>query len=497
MIVLASTATILQVGIGSATVTNPVIASVSWAPTGGSLPSEETISITSNTIQTIVSAPVANQSIVIGSISVMNQDTIAHQCTIYKNPGAALPLYSALLQPGWNLSYSSGGWLVSDSNGAQVTTVPYLKNQANGLLVLDTNAYPPVANMPPYAQLGIKNVLINGDFDFWQRNTSNTFTGYTNSSTYATVSGYVADRWQVVAQDTNCVVSQISFSANTSVPNNSLTGGPDFCLLIDFPAPSVNTAYLQICQRIEDVHTLSGQNFTLSFWAKSDTTANIGWFINQNYGTYANGVGIGSSEAAGSNVFTCNTTWQYYTWSGTMPSISSNTVGTASFINLVAQISGNNSGFNLGAQAANVYFSRIQLEPGQYATPYDKRPYALEYSMCQRYYEKSYPLTTLPGTANVNNGRVIVYQTGQSAAPTSFTSMVFFRETKRVLPTLVGYSQLNGTAGYCSDVAANVDVTANFSADIGPSSFASVITRSGTTGNNVNLQYHWSADAEF
>lgn len=63
-------------------------------------------------------------------------------------------------------------------------------------------------------------------------------------------------------------------------------------------------------------------------------------------------------------------------------------------------------------------FSLVQLEPGSKATPFEQRPYAVEYALCQRYYET--------GTAgqSINN----------AAASTTVSHTVYFRVTKRAAP---------------------------------------------------------------
>ncbi len=63
-------------------------------------------------------------------------------------------------------------------------------------------------------------------------------------------------------------------------------------------------------------------------------------------------------------------------------------------------------------------FTKVQLEPGSHATVFEQRPYAVEYALCQRYYET--------GTAgqSVNN----------AAAAATVSHTVYFRVTKRAAP---------------------------------------------------------------
>lgn len=60
---------------------------------------------------------------------------------------------------------------------------------------------------------------------------------------------------------------------------------------------------------------------------------------------------------------------------------------------------------NLWGTTGNyIEITGLQFEKGTIATPFEFRPFALELQLCQRYYEKSYPYTVVPGTdVNTSN----------------------------------------------------------------------------------------------
>lgn len=234
-----------------------------------------------------------------------------------------------------------------------------------------------------------RNRIINGNFDFWQRGTS--VTGVTNGQ-------YLADRWVSLRVGTTANVSQQSFTlGQTDVPCE-----PAYFHRIVVTSVANAANYYRIDQLIESVRTLAGQTATLSFWAKANASKNIAVEISQNFGTG----GSPSSSVTGIGVTTCalTTSWQKFTVTVNIPSISGKTLG-----------SGNNdwlgvhfwfdagSSFasrtnSLGQQSGTFDIAQVQLEAGSVATPFEMRPMGTELALCQRYYIKmqQYIQDTIP-----------------------------------------------------------------------------------------------------
>jgi hypothetical protein len=198
---------------------------------------------------------------------------------------------------------------------------------------------------------GMRNAIINGNFDIWQRGTS--FTG----------SEYGADRWTHRRDGTTHTATRQAFTlGQTDVP-----GEPTyFCrTVVSSVAGAGNLSRLD--QQIEDVRTFAGQQITLSFWAKADATKNIAASFQQSFG------GGGSPSAVvhfGSTKVSIGTSWQKVTVTATVPSISGKTFGTAGNHALVAIIwfdagsDYNSQTDTLGQQSGTFEIAQVQVEPG-------------------------------------------------------------------------------------------------------------------------------------
>lgn len=253
--------------------------------------------------------------------------------------------------------------------------------------------------------LGFKNKLINGNFDFWQRGT----TGTTTTSGSA-----VTDRWQYLTDgtlNTATTLSRQTFPVGqTAVPNN-----PTYALQIAYT--SVNTPSNYIRQRIENVATLAGETATFSFFVRTTSgTIIVGAQFQQEFGT-------GGSPSAGvygilANTFTATTTWQRFSISGVITSISGKTIGANNDSALNAAIT-----FPAGGASGSIQVAQCQVEAGVTATDYDIRPLATEYPMCLRYFYQG----ALSGS-------------GCSGGATSQFNAVAFPQPMRATPTIAWIS---------------------------------------------------------
>jgi hypothetical protein len=223
---------------------------------------------------------------------------------------------------------------------------------------------------------GFRNAIINGGFDVWQRGTS--FTG----------SEYGADRWITERAGSTCTTSRQSFSlGQTDVP-----GEPTyFCRFVVGSVTGADNLVVPN-QRIEGVRTFAGQTVTLSFWAKADATKFMSVEFSQNFGT--GGTPSTRIIEIGVQKFTLTTSWQKFTKTITLPSITGKTLGTNN--NNVLQIyfwldagSNSNSRTNsLGHQSGTFDIAQVQLESGPVATPFERRPIGTELNLCYRYFQQ-------------------------------------------------------------------------------------------------------------
>lgn len=249
---------------------------------------------------------------------------------------------------------------------------------------------------------GRRNLIINGNFDVWQRDTS------------GSLNAFVADRWSGGSGAAG-TQSQQSFTAGqTDVP-----GEPTYFFRYN-KTDTADWAALQ--QKIEDVRTGAGQTVTLSFWAKADASVTSSVQFIQNFGSG------GSSQLLGTlQNFVVTTSWQKFTLTFAIPSISGKTIGAGS--SLAVFFSPDNRGDAPSASWTGTWdLAQVQVELGNVATPFEHRSYGEELLACCRYYWK----VTQPQTSNNESICMGTYYSG-----TQLNGHTPFKVPMRTSPTLV------------------------------------------------------------
>jgi hypothetical protein len=220
---------------------------------------------------------------------------------------------------------------------------------------------------------GLRNAIINGNFDFWQR------------GQLQTGLGYLADRWTTGRSGNSGTISRQSFTVGqTDVPNE-----PAYFYRNIITSVTGASNFTNLSQYIEGVRTFAGRTVTVSFWAKASAARPISVELSQNFGT--GGTPSAAVTALGVTKVTLGTTWQKVTVTATLPSISGKTLGTNNDDYLALTIWFNaGSSFNsrtstLGQQSGTYDIAQVQVEPGPVATPFERRPLATELNLCKRY----------------------------------------------------------------------------------------------------------------
>lgn len=222
-----------------------------------------------------------------------------------------------------------------------------------------------------------KNYTSNGNFDVWQRATSQTAVGYGS-----------VDRWYFGRSGTTNSVSQQAFTVGqTDVPNE-----PKYFVrnTITSSAGAGNHAYMS--QAVEGVRTMAGKKATFSFYAKADANKNIAVEFVQSFGSG----GSPSAVVTAIGVTTCalTTSWKKFSVTATIPSISGKTMGTNfddTFITNFWFEGGSdwNSRTNsLGQQSGTFDIAQVKLEEGSAATPWITQTRSEMILDCFRYYQK-------------------------------------------------------------------------------------------------------------
>lgn len=305
---------------------------------------------------------------------------------------------------------------------------------------------------------GIKNLIINGNFQVWQRGTA-----------FSSVSGvFTADRW---------------FSWQTlPLTVNKVDAGAEMTF------PSASEALLEYRFEERDAKNLVGKTVTLSI--DVDTTG-IG-DGNTNCYLYAR-------NSAGSWAWTADTIYM----NNGVNTLTIAVPDDASLTRFRIRISNNDgAAYNAGT----LVVKNIQLEQGSTATSFEQRPFGLELLLCQRYYQRSTSPEIvgdyLDATWNSRNALTshIKHNDYYDSAHTFYVPM-------RAAPTL-------STFGTSSSSMARIEIPGVTNMDVAESPTAVYVTQSGfyvrynlaatytsrtewlTGSGNAFMRIAWTADAE-
>ena len=308
---------------------------------------------------------------------------------------------------------------------------------------------------------GLRNRIINGDFRFDQRNSG--------VQVNATDGVYHVDRWRSTGTSVGGVrkVQQLTdapldfgFSVCGSQTGGAVTGlGADYA----------ERQYLEL----DTVRDMAGETINLSFWYKSSRT---GPHCARLIGSVAPATVGGVDDI---NTFTVNVanTWEYKTISSdALLGVTSwgSTTGNAAALAVDIGFRSGSTGAAAVALNDNYRFTGVQLEIGG-DTPFEHRPFGLELSLCQRYFETSTVQNALGGVYAVSG-------TGFAAvAPTAY------KATKRTTPTIAfpTYSAfVLASVSYAGNVYPAVDM------------FGVVFTTSSPVGTFGTISFTATSSAE-
>ena len=273
-----------------------------------------------------------------------------------------------------------------------------------------------------------KNKIINGDFGIWQRGTS-----FTPAS-----ASFTADRWSNIFDGTGATRT---ISRQTFTPATAPVAGYEFPYFFRFAqsVAGITATYNIFQNRMEDVRTFAGQTVTISFWGKAaSTTSIVKLNLEQDFGTGGSPSAGVSTDIAATN-FSLTTSWQRFTVTTTVPSISGKTIGTTTpgFLGLRVWVP-INSTFTLD-------FFGFQMESGSSATAIQPAAgtWQGELALCQRYDQRWVLDNAAP------------FVTGMAISTTEAISPLPLTVTLRVAPSSIDFSNLQG-----ADYVANKNFTA-------------------------------------
>jgi hypothetical protein len=217
-----------------------------------------------------------------------------------------------------------------------------------------------------------KNAIINGDFGVWQRGTS-----FASPASAA----FTSDRWSVVYDGTGATRT---ISQQTFTPGTAPVAGYEGRYFYRFAQSVAGSggSYNLFQNRMEQVQTFAGQTVTISFWGKAAASTTIVKLnLEQDFGSGGSPSAAVSTDIASTN-FTLTTSWQRFSVTTTVPSISGKTIGTTTpgYLGLRFWIPVNST-FTIDIWG-------VQVEAGSVATAFQTATGTLqgETSACQRYY---------------------------------------------------------------------------------------------------------------
>jgi len=109
--------------------------------------------------------------------------------------------------------------------------------------------------------------------------------------------------------------------------------------------------------------------------------------------------------------------------------------------------------------------SKCQLELGATATPFEFRHYGDELSLCQRYYEKSYPITITPGVSHGSSDPRAVGTLKINNSSNRNMGSQGFKAEKRVSPTIRYWDQAGNLSAFTVGTVGGGVQTNNFTGD--------------------------------
>lgn len=205
---------------------------------------------------------------------------------------------------------------------------------------------------------GFKNKIINGDFQVWQRATSQSTGGFGSADRmafYWSTGSLTAARGQ---SDTPIV--------------DSVTG--TYVLLT---ATSLTGGY--ISHSIEDVRTFNGQTVTYSYYYNLISGNDIGEgssYLRQNFGVGGSAT-VDTQPISNTTTLISGTVYRR-TMVFNLPSTAGKTFAAGHSLTIIHAING----------TFQKTLWNLQLEAGPVATSFEARPYGVELMLCQRYYYK-------------------------------------------------------------------------------------------------------------
>jgi hypothetical protein len=361
--------------------------------------------------------------------------------------------------------------------------MPLVLSGTNGVTFPDSSLQTAAAS--PYV---LKNRIINGAMVIDQRNAG--------ASVTPADGAYTLDRWSTIMTTASKFTIQQNAGSVSTLANGGFT---NYLGITSSSSYSVSAGDIfGIQQRIEGFNTsdllwgtANAKTVTLSFQVYSSLTGTFG-------GSLIN------SAANRSYPFTYSIPTAN-TWTTVSLTIAGDTSGT-----WIGATNGVGIQVNFGVGGGSTYSGTAgawasqqkytatgaQLEQNTSATPFERRLYNQELANCQRYFQKSYKVGTVPGTAST-----FAEMNGRTGLQGVTTTTEIFKEVKYIVTmrtdTSVTIYDKAGTAGKVTGTAFGVADYNNVTANISETSMTGfVFNIFSYTSALGGISAAWTASAE-
>lgn len=272
-----------------------------------------------------------------------------------------------------------------------------------------------VERLSSYSKGLYGQILMNGNFDIWQRGTTfaKTTSGWMNT----------ADRWGIYPQDGS------SWSITASRQLASLNGSL-YCMRFQRTAGNTSTGRIRLAQAVETINSipLRGQKLTLSFYARcganySPGSSGLSVYLVTGTGTDENlRNGFTGEATILDDAAYLTTSWQKFTF-----------VVDAALADTITQLGLRFNMYPVGTAGANDWFeiTQVHLNVGTEELPFSPKGYSEELRDCQRYCY----VIDVPSTAYVASG--MIRSTGTMQCPFQLP------EVLRIVPTITATNMAN------------------------------------------------------
>jgi len=341
--------------------------------------------------------------------------------------------------------------------------------------------------------IGFRNRIINGDMRIDQRNAG------------ASVSGngdFPVDRFRVFENTSATYTAQQSTTAPSNYSNSLL-------FTVGSAASATAAQYAGIETRVEGFNvadisfgTSACKPVTLSFVVRSSVT-----------GTYCVALTNNADNRVYVAEYTINSANTFEAKSITAPAITSGTwltnnetglkvwfdLGSGSDRNTTASVWQTNGPFSrtsnqtdfVNNSGATFYITGVQLEVGSVATPFERRPYGTELSLCQRYYCKTFSTGTAPAQNTGYTGALGAISINAGSATALWVNWQFPVEM-RAVPTITTFSPTAANSNWYSPAGPSSTTTAG---SFGDSTRFANIYNSNAPAAGADIVYYIQATA--